>query len=1103
MMIARQLRWWGWPIAVGIAGVLVWWVVWRGKGTGRAEPVRVSGTQPAVARAQGEPDSLMALLTKMSAARAARESKMRRQLDEAVKLGAAGRVQEGLDLVSRMVAAAEADVEEFRGQIALAETRPSSSSVLDLGRLVSDGRVPQEMMLARLDRRAVELASLDVKLGAKEIAEQQWANSYGAALDSEPESAGLVLERVMVMQGERMTAGRLWQLLGADLPPMARALVVQQLWAYHAPVAAATVEDCSRFFEGLIARSVDVPAVAEGLLERYVQELDSRGATEVANRVLEGMIAIVPETRLGARAAGLRVAGETGVARDRLVLSLRETYGGTEVGKALQGLHVEILARENRFIEAFQALDSDGGMGKATTPQELMRVLAGLALRVPSSGAWVDSQRRGALAGMGKGESGFTPAQMCMGLAEELTGRQVSPGDWEPGGGPTTNRGGPMEPVAMLADLLEQATKSLSAESVRQTMLAGMKAAGSSDRVAAAGPKTAPQRLFEVTWQANFLNATGRPGEAIGLYRRFLEEYRDDEGIRMQARVQFVELLMRQAPMDVAELERQLERICGGGSPVTGVIWNLRLRVLLQRIMLASADKRAAMWAAGLGELGGEAFGLSEATLADLDQLPSRVGVKGAFTPLNVLNDLLLLAPSVETMHHLQARRIALLLSQGRAEDVDKAIGMDVALASVTAEGFAGVADRCRQIVKLSGIDEGGLEGLEAAYRSRMVNDAGGSPGIDASLREAAGVALKRADSGMSLRRRALVKLLAGDMEEGLRSAHAMLNGTPASEEALDAMDYVGMLLAIADGSFRGSNRFAQWLAEGGGKGSGATTLPAGVPDRLLAVLEKCEGEVSALIEVEDEVRSSGGAEKMPVFRPSQRFDRVSRGLRRELAKAALRRWGQRAVGWGASLLENGDAEGARAIWSFAVNAQRHRGYSSSLMDQIVQRALAGSDGGDSEGRLRLLEEMMPMFRLAEDRTGMRVRVIAVRRQSGLKVAKGVFDEGEYAGCLALLDELDKRCPEVEGAGDMATGFMRALCLIRLERMADAAALLGKMESWPGSPEQHARALFLTGWICLQRDEKAKAIGVFRRVAEGYPQTSFAAKAVKLVAGME
>jgi tetratricopeptide (TPR) repeat protein len=1103
MLNIRQLKWWVWPCGAVLVGALGLWVYYKPAKAPAPTPAPIRTVKTNSGPAAGSPDSLSILLTHMTTARKAREGNIRRQVDEAIKSAAAGRSQDGLEQIRRLIAVVNADVEAFRQQVPSPQTRPTSAPSVVAERLLSDGRVPHEMLLARLDSRAVDLAKVDVKLAAKEITEQQWASSYGAALDSEPESAGALLERVILYQGDKLTAERMWQLASADLSPMARAVLVEQLWAYHAPGASATVEQCSRFYEGLIARSVDIPAVADGLLDRYIQELDKRDAPEVANRVLEGIICIVPRTRLGARATALRIAVESGAARDKLMQSLRETYAGTDVAGVLQGLYVELLAKENRFIEAFQAMDSDGAMARATTVQQLLQVIAELALRAPSVGAMLCSNRRTALPEASMGLFALSPVQLCLGLAEELTGSQISPTDLDPAARPSTNPSGPLVPAAVLADLLQRATKSLPAESIRQTMLAGIKKAEPLDPAALAASKTAPQRLYEVTWQANFLNTTGKSAEAIAVYRKFIEDFRDNAEILVRARPQFVELLMRQEPLDVQELDKQLGQLSASNAPMTAAVWNLRLRVLLHRIMSVPADARPSIWSGGIAKLAGEGFPLSEEALADVDRLPGRLGRKGAFSPLDILNDLVLLSPNFETMHRLQLRRIGMLLAQGATEDVRQAVAMDLAIASVTAEGPSGVAGRSGEILRFSGVSEDQLKALQTAFRDGLEKPgqaASGTSvgGMDSSLRRAAEAALKAADPGLSLRRKAFLKLLAGQADDAIRHAYALLNQTPASEEALSALDFVAVLLAIADGSFHESNRFAQWLAERNPGQASAST-----PDRLLAVLQQCESKVSTLIEIEDDVRSGGAADKMPVFQPSMQFDRVPRGLRCELAKAALRRWGQRAVGWGSSLLAAGDTSGARAMWLAAINAQRHRGYASSLLEQVVQNTLVNSSDSNVESRLKLLEEMMPSLRVAQDRTNMQIRLVAVRRQSGLKIAKNLFDEGNYAQCLTSLDELDKRCPEVEGAGDMATGFMRALCLIRLEKLAEASALLAKMESWPGSPEQHARALFLTGWICLQTDEKPKAIGIFRRVAEVYPQTSFAPKAVKLAAGME
>ena len=81
------------------------------------------------------------------------------------------------------------------------------------------------------------------------------------------------------------------------------------------------------------------------------------------------------------------------------------------------------------------------------------------------------------------------------------------------------------------------------------------------------------------------------------------------------------------------------------------------------------------------------------------------------------------------------------------------------------------------------------------------------------------------------------------------------------------------------------------------------------------------------------------------------------------------------------------------------------------------------------------------------------------------------------------------------GYKDIASGHMRARSWIRLNRLDDARGMLEQLEAWKGTACQHAKALFLRGWIHLQHNEAGKARQVYRRIIDDYPCTPYAEKA--------
>jgi len=1108
-----------WPCVIVLLGVAALGILLRQRKAPARAPVQGSaGATAPTTRKSPTVDTVAARATALAVARFAREATIRRCIADAFKRASGKNGRETMAGMNRLMTSLDAEVSELRRTLKPPQTNPStmaSSMPSSSPAMAMDGRLAGEVMLAQLDRQVADLAKNDLKLQGNELTEVQWLSIYEGAAESQGLSAGDLIERMIVLHGENLTEAKLRRLLGGDLPGPARAVLARQLLAHCPPEDTATVEQCARFYEALIARSADVPVVADGLLVRYVRELDRRNAPEVANQALDSIIGLTPDTKLGARAAALRIAGQSGQARDKLVRSLREGYVGTEVATLLKQPYVELLVRENRFIEAFQALDEQRVISRAATGDQLLGAIADVAMRVRATSPLLLSQRQIGSPEAQTGPEAVTATQMCIGLAEELTGSKLAEPTAEGEAEATGQPGTDTSSKAGLVALLQRGTQGLPAESIRQTILAGQKDSGTLVSQEHAASKIAPQRLYEVTWQANFLSNAGKGAEAAAAYKAFIKEYGSDAENVAKARKQLVELLLRQEPVDGAELDQQLSAMEDGEKTMTPMLWNQRLRGLIRRVMSSPAAERQAIWAKGVQTLRQTASALSEETLSDLEMLASKLGGSASQTAMTVLTDMLLLTANTETMRRLQTMRVSVLLGQKAWEDAERATCLELAMTSVTAAGPNEAAKRLGAMIEKAEMPLEARQSLEARIQGFMHGSVAQTQpvkawAVDSILQRAADAQGQGGASTPGRRHAAFLRFFAGQSEQALREAHAALSQTPATEEVFGVLDDIAVMLSAADGSFAGSNRFAQWLADRKPSGGGtpaatqqATAQTEGAPDRLLAVLLQCERKTSALIDLESDVRGDASSDKMLVVLPSKQFNVAPQGIRSELAKAALRRWGQRAVGWGTAMLASGDIAGAQGIWLTALNAQRHRGHAGSLMDIVAQSLQASASQGQAEEKLTLLEEMVPKLVVAGDRTSLQMRIVSIRRQTGLKTAKDLFDEGNYTQCLATLDELDKKCPEVKGAGDVAAGFMRALCLIRLEKLTEAAGLLRTMESWPGSAEQHARALFLTGWIFLQTDEKPSALAVFKRVSEAYPQTSFAAKATKLAAGME
>jgi hypothetical protein len=110
---------------------------------------------------------------------------------------------------------------------------------------------------------------------------------------------------------------------------------------------------------------------------------------------------------------------------------------------------------------------------------------------------------------------------------------------------------------------------------------------------------------------------------------------------------------------------------------------------------------------------------------------------------------------------------------------------------------------------------------------------------------------------------------------------------------------------------------------------------------------------------------------------------------------------------------------------------------------------------------------------------------------------------GRWSQCLEALDRHETISKGTQGEENAAVGLIRARCLIGLGRLADALALLDKVNQWQGSEEQHAQAAFLKGCIHLQQDQAAEAQAQFQRIIEAYPNATVTDRARQIVLDLQ
>lgn len=117
------------------------------------------------------------------------------------------------------------------------------------------------------------------------------------------------------------------------------------------------------------------------------------------------------------------------------------------------------------------------------------------------------------------------------------------------------------------------------------------------------------------------------------------------------------------------------------------------------------------------------------------------------------------------------------------------------------------------------------------------------------------------------------------------------------------------------------------------------------------------------------------------------------------------------------------------------------------------------------------------------------------RQKMGTRLADLFYCEGQVATALELLEEAIL----LGAAPDVNLGFRRVQSLISTQRYEDALNQLEQMGNWPGEPGDHARRIYLIGWIHLQQNRPDAAKNAFRQAVENYPDTIFSAKCRKLL----
>lgn len=191
-------------------------------------------------------------------------------------------------------------------------------------------------------------------------------------------------------------------------------------------------------------------------------------------------------------------------------------------------------------------------------------------------------------------------------------------------------------------------------------------------------------------------------------------------------------------------------------------------------------------------------------------------------------------------------------------------------------------------------------------------------------------------------------------------------------------------------------------------------------------------------------------------------------------------------VQWGAQAVASGEPAWARVLFAAAANVRPEGRGDSDVLQRIYIAAGADRSPDQAEPALDLLGELVPLLRSGTDRRDVRTRIASVR-----------LEQGKFQ---AAIDEVSRAGPHPE---TMTAGFTLALSLLRLDRADEAVARLVETDNLPGTDEEHARAMFLIGWIRLRDNDRPRAAAALERVVDRYPRTTAARKALDLLPAVQ
>ena len=563
--------------------------------------------------------------------------------------------------------------------------------------------------------------------------------------------------------------------------------------------------------------------------------------------------------------------------------------------------------------------------------------------------------------------------------------------------------------------------------------------------------KVQPQRMIPSSLQqmmlnANFARIKGQKGAAIKLYECAIQKYPDQKEIIRHARRELIQLLLEYEPFDYKTIQTNLESLTSSDGTMLPEVWNYFCRALFRKVALSPCGERKAIWQAGLRRLDNPDITMTGETFGDLDQLVTVFGKDDSLSPLEIYTDLFLLVPDLETMRKLQSRRIVAFIEQKAWPQAIKAAELDIFLSGVTSDGPRNSVKKCEEIMKLAKVPVEQVEQFKKEIDRGVVTfESKNSDGIDDRLKRSSQNILQNVQRFRSSRRQAYLDLFAGNREQALNESFALLSQAVVHDDKISQVfDDLSVILSIVQGDCCSNSRFIRWLAE-----------------------------------------------KNPNFHSfikSVSMETITPSLQ-QAAHVASNRWEQNLIDCGQAALREGDKEWPRILWVWVINEKEDPNAAIALINNLCEK---GKSVQGTQDNLETLEAIYPYLKMPEEQQLVLYKMAAL-----------CYEDSNFARCLELLDRTDRFMVQAKYKQDISMGFMRALSFIQLQKFSEAVSLLNKMSDWPGSDEEHARALFLIGWVNLQENNKSMALNVLRQVKSRYPKTPFAPKAEELINRLE